>query len=249
MAIKSGLGQQFYTAGYDISGDVGAVDEMSVTIADLVVAGIDKSAAVRVQTRADARCAYSGFFNKAAGQQHAALKGMPTADVLESFLIAGAVRGAVAMQLLATRLQPYVHTHGRDGSAEFSVAGMANNAPLEDSVLLTAGTDSHGSASSSASVDENGAGGGDSAEGAIGFLQVMSFASGTPTFILEDSSNDSAWATLISFGAVAARTGVRTTVTGAVGRDFRATTTGTFTTAVFMLAVRRGLTVDRVDLS
>ena len=73
MGIKSGLAQQFYAHGYDISGDVGAVDEMSVTIADLNVTGIDKSAMVRVQSRADARCAYLGFFNDASGQQHDAL--------------------------------------------------------------------------------------------------------------------------------------------------------------------------------
>ncbi|MGB0890550.1 MAG: hypothetical protein ACPGWS_09725, partial [Solirubrobacterales bacterium] len=76
-----------------------------------------------------------------------------------------------------------------------------------------------------------------------------SIGTGTPTFILQDSANDSTFATLISFGAQAVQTAARSTVTGTVERYVRATTTGTFTNAQFVMGIRRGTTEDIIDLS
>ena len=44
MAKQSGLGQRLYVGGFDISGDVGSIDNASTPTALLDVTGIDKLA-------------------------------------------------------------------------------------------------------------------------------------------------------------------------------------------------------------
>ena len=92
---------------------------------------------------------------------------------------------------------------------------------------------------------------GSSAAGAICFIQRFSRASGTPTYVIEDSTDNSAWATLLSMtttGGAAPHT-ERKTVTGNVDRYLRLTTTGTFTTAIVHASFRRGTSDDRVSLA
>ena len=85
--------------------------------------------------------------------------------------------------------------------------------------------------------------------GASAVLEYISLGSGTPTIILEDSANDSSFATLITFTATPAPVGQRLTVTGNVDRYLKATLTGTFVDAKIALWFRRGLAADDVSLA
>ena len=78
--------------------------------------------------------------------------------------------------------------------------------------------------------------------------------SGTPTVTIEQSSDNGsgdAWATVLSFTAVgyaSAPTAERVTVSGAVERYLRITTTGTFSNLDFVVTTRRGTAQDDVTL-
>jgi hypothetical protein len=86
MAKRTGLGQKFYIVqigsgpAYDISGDVGSIDTADCMVATLDVTGIDKSAHERIPGLGDGKLQYTGFWDNAAGGQHAvvhALDGLP----------------------------------------------------------------------------------------------------------------------------------------------------------------------------
>ena len=62
MAKSAGLGQNYYMAGFDLSGDIGALDNWSTPVGVLSVTGIDKSAAERVQGLVDGQQSFNAWF-------------------------------------------------------------------------------------------------------------------------------------------------------------------------------------------
>lgn len=249
MAIKSGLSQKFFAHGNDLSGDVGAINNLNCSRADLKATGIDKIAVVRLPGISDGAIDYTAFFNDASLQEHAVLKPMPATVVMWSWLVGGgALAGAVGLSGSVQQMS-YKGVRGRDGSMEMGVTGLAREGypPWEDHASLTAGKVTHASAASSASVDQAAG----SILGGIGFLQFFSKASGTPTFLIEHSTDNVSWATLLTFAGTggASPFGERKTVTGTVNRYLRLTTTGTFTTAVVWVGFRRGMAGDAISLA
>ena len=248
MAKGSGLAQAFFIGGRDLSGDVGSLSRCGSLRALHDVTGLNQSAIHRVNGLADGVIEFNPWFNDAAAQEHIALRGLPTADVIVLYanrsLVDAAAAGLVAKQM------NYDWTRPADGSLAGVVQALANGTPLEWGVMLTAGSITHASATSAASKDDAAS----SANGIVGYLQVVSIATGTPTFVIEESSDNGvgdAWTAKLSFAAVAqasAPTAERLTATGTVERYLRATTTGTFTNAVFAIMYRRGTAQDDVAL-
>lgn len=242
MAKKSGLGGSFWIGGYDLSGDVSTISNAGSPRQTLEVTGLDKSAIERIMGLSDGNMEIAVWFNDAALQEHVALSTLPTADRLALYAQGGGI-GDVAAGIQGKQIN-YDWTRGVDGSLAgvVQVQGSAG-VPLEWMVMLTAGVDVAASSGSVASKDDSAS----SASGLAAILQVVDIDSGTPTVVLEDSANDSTWATLISFTAVAngaEPTAERKTVAGTVDRYLRVTTTGTFTNLDYALAYRRGATVD-----
>ena len=248
MAKQSGLGQRFYFGGRSIGGDVAAIQECSCPRQLLDVTGLDQSARMRVNGLADGQIIFNTWFNDAANQEHIALRGLPTADVLAAY-VDGAAVGDPAAMLTAKQLD-YDWTRTADGAIKGKVTLKGNGNALEWGESLTAGQITHASATSSASKDDAAA----TTRGIVGQLQVLSIASGTPTFVIQESSDDAvgdpftAKLTFTAVAAASAPTAERVTASGNVERYLRATTTGTFTTAVFAIHYRRGTTQDDVTL-
>ena len=243
---NSGLSQEFFIGGYDLSGDVGAIDECSSPREYLEAPVLNKSAMVRIRGRTDGKISFKTWFDDATGLEHDALKGLPTADVVVLWGL-GNTLGDEAAGLVAKQVD-YNWSRGADGSMEGSVQCLGQGASLEWVQRLTAGAVTHSSAGSETGVVDAGA----TTRGLIGYLQVMTI-SGAPTFLIQQSSNttngiDGAWTTIISFGASSARHGVRQTSSGAVAKGLRVTTTGTFSSAVFTMAYVRGTAQDDVTL-
>ena len=246
MAKSSGLGDRLYVHGYDLSGDVGSIQSIASPRPTLNKTGINSSANERIIAHGNGLLEFAAHFNDANDQMHEALSSLPTTDRKVMYC-----RGATAGNPMAALTAKQVNYDGNrsvDGDLQFSVQCMSQGVPLEWGKQVTAGKVTHASATSSTSIDENGATG-SSAQGGVGFIQVFSIGSGTPTFVLEDSTDNSVWATLISFGADAAQSGDRITVTGNVDRYLRATTTGTFTDAAFAMGFRRGTAADDESLA
>ena len=241
MAKSSGLGQQFFIGGRDISGDVGSIARFSTPRGTKDITGIDKSAMERIYTRSDTNLDWNCFFNDAANQEHVALSGLATTDQNILWMM-GTTRGDPAAMVVAKQLN-YDGSHDTEGFTEFSVNVEGSGVAAEWGITLTAGKETHSSAGSTASID-NGA---SSSNGAAAMLHIVDINSGAPTVKVEHSANDSSWSDLIAFTAVsdgAEPATERKTSSGTVNRYLRITTTGTFSNAAIAVAIRRGESTD-----
>ena len=103
MAKKSGLGDNIFVHGYDLSGDVGAVDKISGSKKVTDITGINSSAVERLALQGDGEISFSAWFNSAADQEHAALKGLPTGDRQVTYC-PGTTAGDTASMLTAKQI-------------------------------------------------------------------------------------------------------------------------------------------------
>jgi len=225
MSKQTGLGDNLYVAGYNVSGDVGQLQRIGGGPALLEVTGIDKSAVERLGAVRDGSIDFTSFFNKAALQEHVALSGLPTTDVLLTYF-RGTTLGNPAAGLEAKQVG-YDGTRGEDGSFTFDVSAVANGFGIEFGRSLTAGVRTDSGATSGSSIDY-GAAVGQTVLGAQAYLQVFAFTGTDVTITVQDSTNDSAWASLVAFTAVSSGpTDERVATSGSttVDRYIRVTTT------------------------
>jgi len=244
MAKKAGLGHRLYVGGSNLSGDVGSIDNASSPRGIVDDTGINSSAMERLLTHQDGDLSWSGHFNDSAGQQHAILSALPRTDQIVSWLL-GTTVGDASANLTAKQLN-YDLSRPADGSLSHTVQTLGDGAPgMEWMTLLTAGELQQTSAGSAASRDDAAS----SSAGAAAVLQMNLIAGTSVTVVIEDSTNNSSWSTLISFTTVSdgsEPTAERKTVSGTVNRYLRVTTTGTFSTGNFVVSIRRGEAVDAV---
>lgn len=233
MSKTNGLGDNLYVGGYNISGDVGAVTSITTPKAVFDFTTIDKSAMVRKGGRRDGSIAFTSFFNSATDQAHPKLSALPTADVIGSYF-RGTVQGNPAASLVAKQIG-YDPTRADDGALTLNSELQANGYGLEWGVMLTAGVQSDSTATDSASLDQAA----QSTNGAQAYLHVFSFTGTSCTISIEDSADDSAWASLIAFTAATGKTSERKTVSGTVDRYVRVSTSGTFTECSFAVVFKR----------
>ena len=155
MAKKSGLAQQFFVGGYDLSGDIGALEECSSPRPVLDANALNASAMERIIGLGDGAMGFMTFFNDAAGQQHLALRALPAADTILTWVF-GATLGDVACTLMAKRLS-YDWKRNQDKSLVGNVKGEANSVALEWWKTITPGKVTHRGATTGASVDDGAA--------------------------------------------------------------------------------------------
>src|SRR4249920_1025095 len=124
MAKTSGLGDNLYVGGYDLSGDIGAVDTISGPINPLDVTAINGSAYGRIGGLRDGLIEFTSFFNTAAGQAHPRLSLLPTADTQLTYA-RGTTLNNPAACLVAKQVN-YDPTRGTDGSFTFKVSAVGN---------------------------------------------------------------------------------------------------------------------------
>jgi len=241
VAKQSGIGQRLYAHGYDLSGDVGAINTFRMGQAALDVTAIDKDAYERIHGLGDGELTFATWFNTSALQEHAALSTLPTTDRLCMWLT-GTTRGDAALCITGKQVN-YDWTRGADGALAGSVQVIASAGyPPEPARLLTERI-THASATNVAGID----GGASSASGGVGYLQHFSASSGTVGYIIQDSADNVSFATILTFTSVAtpwAPTAQRVEISGTVRRYVRASTTGTFSNASFAMAFRRRLADD-----
>lgn len=245
MTKQSGLGDALYISGYDLSGDIGAVNNVGGGYATLPSTGIDKSAQERLPGIRDGRLEYLAYFNPTAlTAAHARLSALPTSDQIMTYC-RGTTLGKPAACIVAKQLD-YPGTRGDDGSFTFNIQGVSNAYGLEWGEQLTAGKRTDTTATNGSSVDF---GTGSTAFGLQAYLQVFAFTGTSVTVKLQESSDDGAgdaWAD-VTGGAFTAATGItseriQTGRTQTIERYLRVVTTGTFTNAVFSVVVNRNAT-------
>jgi len=239
MAKQTGLGNQFYLGGFDLSGDVGAIGGISSPRGMVDVTGINVSANDRLLTHSDGQIEFNSFFNDAALAEHAALSGLPTTDRIATYTT-GSTLGDPACGLVGKQIN-YDGSRTADGGLNFSVSFQGNGIPLEWGNSYTAGKVTHSSATNVTSID---LGATSTTAGAQAYLQVFSLSSGNAVVKVQDSADNSSFADQITFTSTTGQTAERIADTGTYRRYIRVASTGTFSNLVFSVIVRRGNASD-----
>lgn len=240
MGKQSGLGDNLYVAGYDLSGDIGAVDTISGGPAVLDVTSIDKSAMQRIGGVRSGGIDYTAFYDTQTDQAHARLKLLPTTDQILTYC-RGTTLGGPAACIVAKQLN-YDPTRSPDGSFTFKVSSQSNGYGLEWGTQLTPGKRTDATATNGTGVDLGATW--SHSFGLQAYIHVFALASGTPTVKIQSSSDDAAtdaYADVAgaTFGVVTANTAARVATASdlAIERYLRVVTTGIFSTLTFSVVV------------
>lgn len=243
MAKEHGLGAGLLVGGYDFTGDVIAVGNISggPRLTDQPT-GIDKLAFERLGLTRDGKLSGTTWFNPSAGMGHKRLSALPTADVQAQYWHRQAIARPVAC--IVAKQANYDGTRAQDGSFTFEWEFAGNAFGLEWCTGLTAFKRTDTGATNGTSVDfTTPAFTGSSTFGLQAYAQLFAFTGTSITLTIEDSADNSAWAALTG-GAFAAMSAIgdqriQTGRTQTVRRYLRVTSSGTFTNAVFAVAVAR----------
>lgn len=222
---QSGLGDALYVDGFDLSGDIQALDTIHGGPAALDFTTIDLSAMERQAGVRDGSIGATSFFN--ADRAHPVLDDLPTTDRIVSYL-RGTSAGAPAASIVGKQIG-YDPTRADDGALTLKTEAQANGYGLEWGVNLTGGKRSDSAATDGSSLDQTA----QTAHGGQAYLHVFSFTGTSCTVSIEDSADDSTYAALIDFTAAIGPTSERKAVTGDIDRYVRVSTSGTFTECTF----------------
>lgn len=236
MTKTSGLGDNFYVGGNDLSGDINSLSKISGMLATLDVTDITESAMERLGGHRDAEVAFTAYWNPT--RAHPVLSALPTADVQASYR-RGTVLGNPAAEIVAKQTN-YDGTRGNDGSYTFACTLKSNGYGLEWGQQLTAGLRTDAAATNGTSIDTLAA----ASFGAQAYLQVTAFTGTDVTVKIQDSADNSSFAdvTGLTFTQTTAAPGTQRLATAnnaTIRRYLRAVTvtTGGVTSVTFAVTV------------
>ncbi len=246
MSKGSGLGDRLFVDGYDISGDIGAISNVGAPFSPLVMTDITQSAPERKAGKGDGTMTFQSWMNPDTARGFDVLSTLPTSKRYMSYF-RGAAIGQPAASMYALQIG-YDPNRGDDGSLAISTAAMAAaGQPLDWGRQLTAGKRTDTTATNGASHDNAAA----STLGLVAYLHVFGITGTSVTVKLQQSSDNGvgdAWADVVGGGFVAAAAigaqRIETATNLAVERYLRVVTTGTFTSAIFAVNVRRRRTLE-----
>lgn len=232
---QSGLGDNFYIDGINISNDLTALTGISSPRTSGEWTGIDKYAFERVLLKRDGLMAGVSQWDPTVS--HLAFRSLPTADRVVSYFRGNGI-GSPAASMMAKQIN-YDGSREDAGLFPFAFNCQANNYGLEWGEQLTPGPRTDTTATNGSSLD----GGAATSFGFQMWLHVFAFTGTSVTIKIQDSADNSAWLDLAgaTFGAVSAIGAARVAVASpaAVRRYTRVITTGTFSNAVFAVHFTR----------
>ncbi len=242
MPKSSGLGDNLYVAGFDLSGDIGSLSRIGGSISTFDVTGIDKLAHERIGGQRDGSIEYSAFFNDSANQAHAVLSLLPTTDQILTYC-RGTLLGSNAACLVGKQIN-YDPDRSESGELKLKVQALANGFGLEWGNLLTAGKRTDvGPTTPGASLDNLV----ETLFSGQAYLQVFAFT-GTDATITVRGASDSGFTTGLqdqcTFVVNSAPLAARSISIPTVRRFLKinTSTTGGFTNLVFSVVFVRNLT-------
>lgn len=167
MAKQSGLGMRWLVGGYDISGDINALDTISGGPAPLDSTDITQEAHSRLGGQRDGKMSASAFMD--AANAHPVLAALPAGDVQMMALLPPLTAPGSPVAALNAKQLNYDPTRSSNGDLKLKVDGEANGYGLEWGVALTPGLRTDTTATNGASLD-----------GGAAFTAPVVPASGTP---------------------------------------------------------------------
>lgn len=257
MGKQTGLGDNAYLHGVDLSGDVTSLGTIRGGPAAIEMTGIDKSAREHIGGQRDGEISFVSMFNDGAGTDRAGAAGssfyqlssLPTTDVHVMYC-RGTTLGNRAASMVAKQIN-HDGSRGADGSFTLPVQCLGNGYGLEWGRLLTAGKRTDTEATNGSSIDDGAA----SSNGLQIYLQQFAGFTGTDATVkVQESSDDGggdAYADVVGGGFTQITTDtpggerIATATDLAVERHLRAVTvtTGGFTSLTFAVNVVRNSAV------
>ena len=245
MSKSSGLGNRLYVAGYDISGDVGAISSLTTPRGVQENTGIDKSAVERLLLLSDGEISFDSFFNDATDQIHDVLSTLPTTN-RQAIYAQSTTRGDAGFALVAKQIN-YDWTRAAEGSltgttqlqnADGNVPAWGETIAMKETIASAGDLTGYIDAGDAATTN-----------GVVAYLQIFTLGSGTPTITLQDSSDtttgdDGSWSTIGTFTINSARSAERLSVAGTIEKGLRIEASGTFTNLVVAALIRSGTAND-----
>ena len=235
MAKSGGLGDNLYVGGYDLSGDVGSLDQISGGPALLDVTPLNKSAHVRIGGLRTGDLQFTSYFDAVAGAEHPVLSALPRTDVIATYA-RGTTIGNPAACILGKQIN-YDPTRDNTGALTVKTEIQSNAYGLEWGTQLTAGLRTDGSATTGPAFDNTAAG----IFGGQVYFQLVSFTGTSVTIDVQSAttSGGSYATTGLTSAALTAVGSSRVAVTSAatINEFFKVITTGTFSNAVFSVVV------------
>jgi hypothetical protein len=239
MAKQTGLGDNLYVDGVNVSGDIGSLGRVGGGPAALDVTAIDKSAFERLGGLRDGNMDYACFFNDSTDQEHAAFRSLPRTDVQATYC-RGTVLGASAASMVAKQIT-YDWARGQDGALTGAISMASNAYGIEWGNLLTPGIKTDTVAGNGTGVDLTTV---STAFGLQAYLHVFGITGTSATIRIQDSANNSSFTDVAGATFVAATAaGVqRIAVAGTVRQYLRVVSAGTFSSAIYAVNVIRNET-------
>jgi hypothetical protein len=239
MATKvTGLGDNFYIAGYDVSGATSSLSKISGSITPLDYTDITQSAHARLGGVRDGNIDFTTYLDTSASGAHSFYSSLSTADVIANYF-RGTTAGNPAAGMVAKQLN-YDFTRAANGMLTANVHLDANSSGLEWGLMLTAGKRTDTSATAGSFYDNGAA----FAFGAQAYLQVFSFTGTDVTVAVQHAatsggsySNIIPFAQITSSTPAAQRVTVSNTTTVNEFLKVTTTTTGGFSNLVFAVMI------------
>lgn len=240
MAKTTGLNTRIYAAGYNLSGDVSSLSGVGIMSELYDVTTLSDAAVSRLSGLASGTVSVSAFMDTAAGRSHALWTSnsgaKPTTDQTVLIPLDASLGGPCLGMDAKQATYDIERPTGSSIAASVDYASADGSSP-EWGVMLTAGsvTDSSGTAYT---AHDNGS---STSNGAAGYAQLFSLTSGTVVWIIEHSTDNVTYSTLLSFTSAAALTGERVATAAGVtvNRYTRLVSSGTFSTAQLAAGIAR----------
>lgn len=244
MAKQTGLATSFWVDGVDLSGDINSLQSVACPMAIIPQTAITQSGMARAGGLQDGAMSVTAYFNPSTAQAHPTLSAHGRSDRILTYAT-GSLVGSPAACLNAKQVT-YDPTRADDSQLTIAVEAQGNGFGLEWATLATAGKRTDTAATNGAGIDQSAS----SAFGLQAYLHVFTGFAGTSVTVKLQHSNDNGGVdpyTDLTGGGFTAATGITfqriaTTSSLTVKRWLRVVTTGTFSNAVFAVAVNRNLT-------
>ena len=235
MAKQSGLGDQWYFGGSDLSGDTQSLAIHGGTAAQQDVTDITQSGHARLGLNRDGGMAFVVYHDPTVA--HPVLSALPTADVISTYFRGTAIGNAACSQV--SKQVGYDPTRGGDGSLTLATQALANGSGQEWGTQLTAGKRTDSTATVGPFYDNLAS----FAFGAQAYLQVFTFAGTDATVKIQHATTSGgAYSDLITFTQTTAapgaqRAAIANNVTVNEFLKVTTVTAGGFSNLVFAVAI------------
>lgn len=239
MAKQTGLGDNFYYSGFDISGDINSLTKISGGPTPWECTGINKSGVERLGSVRDGSIEFISYFNDLGA--HLLLRNDTPQDVIASYFRGSAI-GNAAVCCVGKKIN-YDPDRDDKGGLTVKTTILSNGYGVEWCQQATAGIRTDTGATNGASLD---LGTGSKSFGLQAYLQVFAFTGTSATIKLQGSSDNGAGDAFadITDGAFTlvddiTSERIETARDATIERYIRVVTTGTFTNLQFAVAVAR----------